>query len=40
MTSSFVDATSDIYHKITEVLWPTPAKSHYTFNLWDVSKVF
>mgnify|MGYP002372894531 CR=1 FL=1 len=40
MTSNFVDATSDIYHKITEVLRPTPAKSHYTFNLWDVSKVF
>lgn len=40
MTSNFVDATSDIYHKITEVLRPTPAKSHYTFNLRDVSKVF
>lgn len=40
MSGNFVDATSDIYAKITQDLKPTPAKSHYTFNLRDMSKVF
>lgn len=40
MSGSFVDATSDIYAKIMQDLRPTPAKSHYTFNLRDMSKVF
>ncbi len=40
MSGNFVDATSDMYAKITQDLKPTPAKSHYTFNLRDMSKVF
>ena len=35
-----VNATLDIYNRISAELLPTPAKSHYTFNLRDVSKVF
>lgn len=40
MVDSVVGATLDIYNKISNELLPTPAKSHYTFNLRDVSKVF
>ena len=35
-----VQATIDIYNSIASNLLPTPAKSHYTFNLRDLSKVF
>eukprot|EP00960_Hanusia_phi_P070417 767305-Hanusia_phi.AAC.13 len=35
-----VDASIEIYEKIASELLPTPAKSHYTFNLRDLSKVF
>uniref|UniRef100_A0A8B9L8A4 Dynein, axonemal, heavy chain 1 n=1 Tax=Astyanax mexicanus TaxID=7994 RepID=A0A8B9L8A4_ASTMX len=35
-----VDATIKVYSTITSELLPTPAKSHYTFNLRDLSKVF
>src|SRR5690349_5435807 len=35
-----VDCSLQIYSKITKELRPTPAKSHYTFNLRDISKVF
>ncbi|KAG6956166.1 hypothetical protein JG687_00010768, partial [Phytophthora cactorum] len=35
-----VSATIDIYNTISQALLPTPAKSHYTFNLRDLSKVF
>ena len=35
-----VAATIQIYHRIRAELLPTPAKSHYTFNMRDVSKVF
>ncbi|CCI46649.1 unnamed protein product [Albugo candida] len=35
-----VQATLEIYHQIASSLLPTPARSHYTFNLRDLSKVF
>lgn len=35
-----VDATIDIYNTILTELRPTPNKSHYLYNLRDVSKVF
>lgn len=35
-----VDSTIEVYRDITVAMRPTPAKSHYTFNLRDVSKVF
>src|SRR5207253_2235322 len=34
-----VRASVELYLKITCDLLPTPAKSHYTFNLRDLSKV-
>ncbi|EQC41008.1 hypothetical protein, variant 1 [Saprolegnia diclina VS20] len=40
MTTPVVAATIDIYDNISSTLLPTPAKSHYTFNLRDLSKVF
>ena len=40
MGSGVVSAAIDIYKKCGEELLPTPTRSHYTFNLRDVSKVF
>uniref|UniRef100_G3TQL9 Dynein axonemal heavy chain 1 n=1 Tax=Loxodonta africana TaxID=9785 RepID=G3TQL9_LOXAF len=40
LTESLVEATIMVYSTITSQLLPTPAKSHYTFNLRDLSKVF
>ncbi|XP_006892361.1 PREDICTED: dynein heavy chain 1, axonemal [Elephantulus edwardii] len=40
LTDSVVEATTMVYSTITSQLLPTPAKSHYTFNLRDLSKVF
>jgi len=35
-----VDATRYVYEKVEQTLKPTPNKSHYTFNLRDMSKIF
>ena len=35
-----VKATLEIYNTIRAQLLPTPAKSHYTYNMRDLSKVF
>jgi dynein heavy chain len=40
LVGKIVKATIDVYQTITTELLPTPAKSHYTFNLRDLSKVF
>uniref|UniRef100_A0A3Q3STI9 Dynein, axonemal, heavy chain 1 n=1 Tax=Mastacembelus armatus TaxID=205130 RepID=A0A3Q3STI9_9TELE len=40
LNEPLVDATIRVYSTITTQLLPTPAKSHYTFNLRDLSKVF
>jgi dynein heavy chain len=40
LTEPLVSATIDIYNSICKELLPTPAKSHYTFNLRDLAKVF
>jgi dynein heavy chain, axonemal len=37
--SEIVSATTTIYNNIRTHLLPTPSKSHYTFNLRDISKV-
>lgn len=39
MDDKIVAATMKIYNNIQVGLKPTPAKSHYTFNLRDFSKV-
>ena len=39
-TKKVVAATIEVFNRTREVMRPTPAKSHYTFNLRDVSKVF
>lgn len=40
LNEPLVDSTISVYTTITSQLLPTPAKSHYTFNLRDLSKVF
>lgn len=40
LTEPLVAASVKIYERIASELLPTPAKSHYTFNLRDLSKVY
>lgn len=40
LAPSIVKTTVDMYLKLKEKFLPTPKKSHYTFNLRDISKVF
>jgi dynein heavy chain len=35
-----VEATQMVYKNVEVRLKPTPIKSHYTFNLRDMSKIF
>lgn len=35
-----LDATLKVFNTISQELLPTPTKTHYTFNLRDLSKVF
>lgn len=38
--NALVKATLEIYNTIRAQLLPTPDKSHYTYNMRDLSKVF
>ena len=40
LTQRIVKSTVELYSRISQDLLPTPAKTHYTFNLRDVSKTF
>eukprot|EP00879_Flechtneria_rotunda_P020212 GHRR01021253.1.p1 GENE.GHRR01021253.1~~GHRR01021253.1.p1 ORF type:complete len:968 (+),score=349.26 GHRR01021253.1:519-3422(+) len=40
MAGALVNASIEAYNRISEELLPTPDKSHYTFNLRDLSKQF
>jgi dynein heavy chain len=37
---AMVGATLEVYNQLRATLLPTPPKSHYTYNMRDLSKVF
>jgi len=39
LAGNIVDASVEVYNRISQELLPTPSKSHYLFNLRDLSKV-
>ncbi|BBN19721.1 hypothetical protein Mp_8g13060 [Marchantia polymorpha subsp. ruderalis] len=39
-TKPIVDCSIEVFMRMSQELLPTPQKSHYTFNLRDVSKIF
>jgi len=40
MVPKLIDSVLVVYERVKRELLPTPKKSHYTFNLRDISKVF
>ena len=40
LQSPLISATCELYDLVTSQLLPTPSKSHYTYNLRDISRVF
>jgi dynein heavy chain len=40
LINKLVEATKTVYSGVQTKLKPTPNKSHYTFNLRDISKIF
>mmetsp|Transcript_39705 Transcript_39705/g.74534 ORF Transcript_39705/g.74534 Transcript_39705/m.74534 type:complete len:1860 (+) Transcript_39705:1-5580(+) len=40
LKKAVVDSSYELYTRMAQELLPTPTKSHYTFNLRDLSKVF
>lgn len=40
LSKPMVDSTLIVFNKLSKTLKPTPSKSHYTFNLRDISKIF
>ena len=40
LTDKLIDVSIEVYTTVCASLLPTPSKSHYTFNLRDLSKVF
>ena len=39
LVSGLVQATVQLYEKVTQSFLPTPSKSHYLFNMRDISKI-